>query len=428
MTDVLDREITLGVSDGLGVVDRRASFELSDANRLLLAALSAAGGVIHLAMVPSHWAEAVAEGVGFALAGWFQLVFVAAVVRRPSRALLRMSIAVNVALIAVWALSRTAGLPFGAHAGHAESVSFVDLTAVGLEAALILASAVLLRRPRLGTSSRAAQFGLGAFVPLGVVVLATAAMASPSARDHAAHSHGTAALGHNHTATTDDKGLSLLHNGQHGAHHAPQTLDAATQRRLDAQLAVTREIAKRYPTVSDALAAGYTRVGPFLPGIGAHYMHGFAAGMNPDGVVDDQDLRNPLMVIYEGTEPSSKVAGFMFYSTAAKEPVGFAGGNDVWHFHENICLKFGNGAIDVPYGLDHSATPEQCARAGGSILPISQWMSHVWSVPGWEVRAADGGVFAEVNPALTCADGTYYMMPLDDWVSHPLNACRSELN
>ena len=236
------------------------------------------------------------------------------------------------------------------------------------------------------------------------------------------------ALGHDHAATADDKGLSLLHNGQHGAHRAPQKLDPATQRRLDAQLAITREIAARYPTVGAAVADGYTRVGPFLPGIGAHYMRGFAAGMNPDGVVDDEDLRNPLMVIYEGTEPSSKVAGFMFYSAATKEPVGFAGENDVWHFHENLCLKFGNGAIDVPYGLDHEATPEQCSRAGGSILPVSQWMSHVWSVPGWEVDEADGGVFGEVNPALTCADGTYYMLPVDDWASHPLNVCKTELD
>jgi hypothetical protein len=265
--------------------------------------------------------------------------------------------------------------------------------------------------------------------------LATAAVASPSARNHAVDSHGghadaaAGADGHSHgdPATKDDKGLSLLNNGQHGEHRAPQALDAKTQQQLDAQLAVTREVAASYPTVADAEAAGFSRVGPYFPGIGAHYMRGFAQGMNPDGKVDDNDLRNPLMVIYDGTTPSSKVAGFMFYSSASAEPEGFAGNNDVWHFHENLCLKFSGGVIDVPYGLDHQATPEQCASAGGSILPISQWMSHVWSVPEYEISEADGGVFAEVNPALTCADGTYYMMPLDLWASHRLNICRSEL-
>jgi len=38
-------------------------------------------------------------------------------------------------------------------------------------------------------------------------------------------------------------------------------------------------------------------------------------------------------------------------------------------------------------------------------------MLHVWTVPGYE---SPKGVFNEVNPALTCADGTYYTKPIEE--------------
>ena len=58
----------------------------------------------------------------------------------------------------------------------------------------------------------------------------------------------------------------------------------------------------------------------------------------------------------------------------------------------------------------------------------TQYMVHAWTVPGWEVSDAHGGVFAEVNPKLKCGDGTYYVMPETEWVNHPLNFCKSELS
>jgi hypothetical protein len=116
----------------------------------------------------------------------------------------------------------------------------------------------------------------------------------------------------------------------------------------------------------------------------------------------------------------------MYYSTSPVEPAGFVGRNDTWHYHEDICFKFANGAIDVPYGLDHSATPAQCAAAGGKILPKTGYMLHVWSVPGFTMTNNYGGVFGESNPKLNCADGTYYMLPVNQWAQHPLNVCKAQ--
>ena len=196
---------------------------------------------------------------------------------------------------------------------------------------------------------------------------------------------------------TDDKGLSLLSNGHHHVIGEEHALSRATRAQLADQVEMTIATAKRYPTVADAMAAGYQRVGPYLPGIGAHFIRLSPEGFNLDGVMDDADLEHPLAMIYSGTDPADQIAGFMYYSMAKEMPKGFAGGNDVWHFHEDLCLKYSGTAIDAPYGLDHSATKKQCEAAGGRLMPQTQWMVHVWSVPGWESRQ---GLFGEVNPAL----------------------------
>ncbi|HEY8547974.1 MAG TPA: hypothetical protein VIL36_23105 [Acidimicrobiales bacterium] len=420
--------------------------------RHLLAGLSAAAGAVHLAMVPAHMGEWAAEGVAFLLTGWFQLAFAAVVLllTRPGRVVLAVGAAANALFVAAWAVTRTAGPPFGPEAGEAEPATLVDLTVVGLEAALVLLAVAVLARPGLAAGLAHRRF-LGAvpgLVAVGVVALASVAVASPSARDHghggaagddhAAGDHaGDAMAGDHHDADRgmgadaadaaalrpgDDRGLAALSNGHHHE-MVVHELDAVTQAELDEQLAVTREVAALYPTVADAEAAGYRRIGPYFPGIGAHYGKTTPAELNPDGVMDREALLHPLAIIYDGTKPHSRVAGFMYLSTSDTEPEGFAGPNDVWHYHESLCLDYlPNGEINVPFGLDNQSTPEQCAAAGARMIPISPWMVHVWSAPGWD-DDPDVPTFGEVHTDLTCADGTYHMRPIEEWVDHQDHVC-----
>ena len=129
--------------------------------------------------------------------------------------------------------------------------------------------------------------------------LTTAAVASPGARNHGAHTHddGSARRSRTrprHDAPIDDKGLSALSNGHHHVIGAEQPLDAATRAQLTHQIAVTQDVAKMYPTVAAAEAAGYHRAGPYSPGLGAHYIRPTGEGLNFDGVMDDSDLLSPL--------------------------------------------------------------------------------------------------------------------------------------
>lgn len=227
------------------------------------------------------------------------------------------------------------------------------------------------------------------------------------------------------TEPVDDKGLSLLGNGMEmtGQMAAPVELDAATQAQLDAQLERTREVARRLATVADAEAAGYRRAGPFTPGLGAHYVRDGSETLNADGVVDDTDIDNPLSVIYDGTDRDSRIVGFMYLSLDA-EPEGFAGPNDMWHIHTNVCTVPGaDGALDTPLGADKEVTREQCSEVGGTLMEATPPMVHVWSIAGYE---SPRGMFSSINPAITCSDGTYYTVPEEDITKYLLDTCRAD--
>ncbi len=208
----------------------------------------------------------------------------------------------------------------------------------------------------------------------------------------------------------DDKGWSKVENGsQHNM--APEVplvnLAPATRAELLRQLALTMDVIKKYPTVKDAEAAGYRRAGPFIPGLGTHYVGGRS---NRTGTMTDDDITHPSTIIYDGIKQDSPIAGFMYISTAVgpnnKEPEGFAGPNDHWHYHTGICLTRGENGAQEALGFDGSITQENCKTRAGNWVAMTQYLLHVWTVPGYSNPL---GVFGHASPALRCGDGTYYM-------------------
>src|SRR5205809_3492493 len=111
---------------GVGSESRAAGPVGIDVALSLLVALLLGAGAVHLAMAPSHFGESTAEGVGFLVSAWLQILLAIVVVLRPTRRVVIAVVAVTAACIEAWAVSRTVGFPFGAHAGHAESVTIVD--------------------------------------------------------------------------------------------------------------------------------------------------------------------------------------------------------------------------------------------------------------------------------------------------------------
>jgi hypothetical protein len=183
--------------------------------RVALGALAAGAGVIHLAMVPAHSAVWVPEGVFFAAVGWAQLACAVAIYTPAARRVVSWSVALNVAVIGVWLLSRTAGFPLGPDAGSAEPVSFVDVTATGLELAFVIGT-IAMARPSL-SERRSAPPLLARLAPAAVVAgLTSAALVTAS--------------GH-HTVGHDPAGQAAATGGQAAphAHGSTATLAAATE-------------------------------------------------------------------------------------------------------------------------------------------------------------------------------------------------------
>ena len=88
----------------------------------------------------------------------------------------------------------------------------------------------------------------------------------------------------------------------------------------------------------------------------------------------------------------------MYLSTGSQTPPeGFAGPNDHWHYHENVCLiTRPDGGLDTPFGADETEVTEaMCTDLGGDWVPVVQNMVHVWAVPGYE---HPDNVFGDLNP------------------------------
>jgi hypothetical protein len=101
----------------------------------VVAALSVYAGLIHLWVVPSHLREWWGFGAFFLAIGVAQVAFAPVLWRFPSTATALAGIVGNVAVVLVYILSRTNGVPVGpVHSSHRlETAGPLDLTATALE-------------------------------------------------------------------------------------------------------------------------------------------------------------------------------------------------------------------------------------------------------------------------------------------------------
>ena len=211
----------------------------------------------------------------------------------------------------------------------------------------------------------------------------------------------------------DDRGWRrFTRASQHHGSHAEVSLSRlapAVRGELIRQLSLTAKLVDRYPTLAAATAAGYRRAGPFVPGMGTHYIGGV---IGDAGAITDAEILRPYALLYDGISHESPLAGFMYLKRAASpggpEPEGFAGPNDRWHRHVGVCsMPRATGELDVLEG-EGTLSESACQARGGRYVHQTDYMVHVWTAPAY---TSPVGVFAARNPALTCPDGTYHSVP-----------------
>jgi hypothetical protein len=366
----------------------------------VVAALLVGAGAVHLAMAPSHFGESTTEGVGFLVAAWLQIGLAVGILLRPSRGVVVGTILASAGSIVAWIVSRTVGLPFGVHSGHAESVTIVDGVTVAMEAATIVLAAMLLSPSvRRFRSNPAAIVGI-----VAVLVLTSSILASPAARDHAAHAHGS----HAHSEATASESGDAPHTHDHSAGAAPAAgtqsirthghesdimyaeLPAKTKAEVDQVIAA---YAHKYPTAADATKDGWVKASLSFYGIGAHYTHGIGIPATPTF-----ELLNPNMLLYDGEGPDAKFAGVSYSVSSATKPEGFTGPYDVWHSHGTACTKGGTIVSLTEDNSDVWLSEGECTARGGRVFPIpGDLMIHVWIGPGYLGKAP---IFAHDHPML----------------------------
>jgi hypothetical protein len=189
--------------------------------RFLLAALALSAGAIHLAMAPIHAGESTTEAIGFAVAGWAQVLLGLGLLIRPTGLVLGATLVVNLAIIVGYILSRTTGLPFSAQPWHAEDVAAVDVMATVFEGILVVGAGALLLRPDFAArlienvDFSAGSVVMAAALPAIVFVTTSVALADPDIAEHGHgggdalasnsggdHGHGAAALAADTTLTS----------------------------------------------------------------------------------------------------------------------------------------------------------------------------------------------------------------------------------
>ncbi|MDY6996636.1 MAG: hypothetical protein SW019_08575 [Actinomycetota bacterium] len=195
------------------MTSRSATTDIGLAARFAaLASLGAA--VIHVAVVPAHWHEWVPAGLFFVGVAVFQLIWAAAVLIRGTPAVLAAGILLNAGAIAMWVLSRTAGAPFGPHAGEPELIQAADLCALLLQIYVVMGAGWVWYRGHHAALIPAFANAMVLLGAAGVVSLAST-VGVASGLQHGHHPSAGAETGHHGSQA----GLS---GGHHSRPAAPQ--------------------------------------------------------------------------------------------------------------------------------------------------------------------------------------------------------------
>lgn len=195
-------------------------------------------------------------------------------------------------------------------------------------------------------------------------------------------------------------------------------LDYATCKSVATNFDEAKAYAVQYPTLGDAVAAGFRSTFAFIPGMGTH--HGLDSltpqmladpefdqfnPIIPDSIIDDVfDPNTPEFLQYNGNGSSAVLVGMSYYvrTDTGLPPEGFPGDNDWWHHHPTLCFNPANAQAFAANTTDAS-----CANQGGiNVYMDDYYMLHVWLVDDLEYH---GDVHAPMHPCIKSGGAIFDM-------------------
>jgi hypothetical protein len=158
---------------------------------------SLGAGLIHLAVVSEHVAEWWLYGAFFLALGVVQIAWAVHTMEGDALPVPRLFATVNAAVIGLWFVSRTIGLPVGPEPWEAEAVGRADVVASALEAVVVVFLVLAVRRHQVQESRALTkpQRWLVAIGAVGVAAVTFVALAAHPPVLHGHHEHGDHAAG-----------------------------------------------------------------------------------------------------------------------------------------------------------------------------------------------------------------------------------------
>jgi hypothetical protein len=323
---------------------------------VLAAAASAAAGAIHAAAAGSH-AELTTLSRLFAVAAVAQIGWAGAVLWRHSRLTVIAGVAVNLAALGAWGVTRSAGIDAIAGLEQAQSVGFADGLAAGLAVVAAVGAALSLTTAALPRLVRAA---VPAVVAL-VAVAAVPAMATP--HDHDAHAHGSEVAAGSAAGSHDDPGH--LHDDGHDHDHDSSEVTAAeaelaarsaelgyparfasflddapsaeARDRAERLLIETVEAMRAFPDEAAVQAAGFISIGDSATGW-EHYIH--VGRIADPAVLDPAGIESIVLKVNgDGTKDVASAMYLLPFGTTMDDVPDIAGALTEWHDHQNLCWE-----------------------------------------------------------------------------------------
>lgn len=375
-----------------------------------LAIISGVCAVIHFAAAGSHYQEYWVFGAFMLGAAFLQSLLAIGLMTYPRRPVLLAGAALNLGIVAIYVVTRTAGDVIGPTPHETEPIGFGDILCTGFEGLTAIALLWLAFRPlarpipRLRLATATSLVGLIAAILLGValvdggpeMVMAMRADATSSTggTGSPATTGGTSAggtampgmqTGGSQTSgastislPTDSPGGAItmpaadmqMETGMKMAGPACTSSPTAAQQHAAVKLVDSSWAgAKPYQALAAAQAAGYVPITPTgLPVV--HYLNpAFYRSTARGGPV--LNVQQPQSLVYANTpEGAVLVAAMFIMAPGAGTPPQPGGCLTQWHQHTNLCFGL-RGVVAL-------ADPD-CPD--GSVNRVTPPMLHVWFAP-----------------------------------------------
>jgi len=132
-------------------------YSKSETVLVLVAALAFIGALIHVGAAVDHFGEFPLYTLVFCLLAAGQTAWAAMLVARPSRRVILLGCLFQLGIVALWALSRTVGVPIAPRAWVPEEIGVADLVATTGELASVVGALCVAMSPRIKFARVATQ-------------------------------------------------------------------------------------------------------------------------------------------------------------------------------------------------------------------------------------------------------------------------------